>query len=241
LPGQHWFTAGAMGAGKNSIGWSALRDLAPLIRDGSCRVWMLDPKRVELAAGKGLAYRYADEPDDMHEVVEEYVEDLRETQRRLAETGDRKVTVPSREFPLNLLMMDEIGQLMAYGDASHARNYRRWFAEIGSQGRATMHSMMGFVQEPTKDVVPIRDLFTTRICLRVTTANHVDMALGDGARLRGALADEIPNDPATAGIGYVIRQRSRAPMRVRAAFVDDREITELVEFVQRGRDLRVVA
>jgi DNA segregation ATPase FtsK/SpoIIIE, S-DNA-T family len=241
LPGNQIFVASATGGGKNSIGWDLLRDLAPLIRDGLCRVWMLDPKRVELAAGKGLAYRYAAEPDDMHAVAEEYVEDLRAGQRRLAETGDRKVTAPSRQFPINVLMMDEIGHLMAYGEASHARDYRRWFAEIGSQGRATMHSMMGFVQEPTKDVVPIRELFTTRICLRVTAANHVDMVLGDGARLRGALADEIPNDPATAGIGYVIRQRSRTPMRVRAAYVDDHEIAELVEFVQRGNSLRVVA
>jgi S-DNA-T family DNA segregation ATPase FtsK/SpoIIIE len=90
----------------------------------------------------------------------------------------------------------------------------------------------------------VRDLFTTRICLRVTSAAHVDMVLGENARLRGALADEIPNDPATAGIGYVIRQRSRVPMRVRAAYVDDRELDELVEFVRagwRGTDLRVVA
>ena len=56
--------------------------------------------------------------------------------------------------------------------------------------------------------------------------------LGEDARLRGALADEIPNIPDTAGIGYVIRPRTRTPMRVRAAYVDDREITELITFVQ---------
>ncbi|GDY28770.1 FtsK/SpoIIIE domain-containing protein [Gandjariella thermophila] len=241
LAGRHWFVVSATGGGKNSIGWSAARSLVPLIGEGSCRLWMLDPKRVELQAGAGMAHRYAAEPDEMHAVVEEYVEDLRETQRRLSAAGLRKVTTPSREFPLNVLMMDELGMLMAYGDSRLARDYRSWLAEIGSQGRATLHSMMGFVQEPTKDVVPIRDLFTTRVCLRVTAASHVDMALGDGARLRGALADEIPDDPATAGIGYVVRQRSRVPMRVRAAYVDDREITEMVEAVQRGRDLRVVA
>jgi S-DNA-T family DNA segregation ATPase FtsK/SpoIIIE len=65
--------------------------------------------------------------------------------------------------------------------------------------------------------------------------------LGDGARQRGALADEIPNDVSTAGIGYVIRQRSRAPMRVRAAYVNDAEIDELIRFVTAGPGLRVVA
>jgi S-DNA-T family DNA segregation ATPase FtsK/SpoIIIE len=94
--------------------------------------------------------------------------------------------------------------------------------------------MLGLVQEPTKDTVPVRELFTTRICLRVTAGAHVDMVLGDGARLRGALADEIPNVEETAGIGYVIRQRSRVPLRVRAAYVNDTEIDELVAFVRAG-------
>jgi S-DNA-T family DNA segregation ATPase FtsK/SpoIIIE len=140
-----------------------------------------------------------------------------------------------------VLVMNELAPLLAFGD--HARAFRRLLTEVGTQGRATGHSMVGSVQEPTKDTVPIRDLFTVRICLRVTTASHVDMVLGEGMRLRGALADEIPNDPSTAGIGYVVRQRSRAPMRVRAAYVDDAEIDELVQFVTTGTpsDLRVVA
>jgi hypothetical protein len=52
----------------------------------------------------------------------------------------------------------------------------------------------GFVQEPSKDIVEVRELFTTRVCLGVTAASHVDMVLGEGARDRGALADEIPLD-----------------------------------------------
>jgi S-DNA-T family DNA segregation ATPase FtsK/SpoIIIE len=54
------------------------------------------------------------------------------------------------------------------------------------------------------------------------------MVLGEGARERGALADEIPGDQAHAGIGYVIDQRSRLPIRFRAALVTDEEIDELV-------------
>jgi S-DNA-T family DNA segregation ATPase FtsK/SpoIIIE len=105
--------------------------------------------------------------------------------------------------------------------------------------------MVGFVQEPTKDTVPVRDLFTVRVCLRLTSAGHVDSVLGEDARLRGALADEIPNVPDTAGIGYVVRPRTRTPVRVRAAYVDDREIDQLVSFVRSGHtgrtNLEVVA
>src|SRR6185312_10817163 len=108
-------------------------------------------------------------------------------------------------------------------------------AVILTQGRATCSRVVGLVQEPTKDTVPVRDLFTLRIALRLTTASQVDMVLGESARLRGALADEIPAVPETAGIGYVVRQKSRVPMRFRAAFVDDSELNELVKFVLAGR------
>jgi DNA segregation ATPase FtsK/SpoIIIE, S-DNA-T family len=87
---------------------------------------------------------------------------------------------------------------------------------------------MAFVQEPSKDVVEVRDLFTTKSCLGVTAAVHVDMALGDGARDKGALADEIPGDEDHAGIGFAIAPGSRLPVRFRAGLVTDRDIAELV-------------
>jgi DNA segregation ATPase FtsK/SpoIIIE, S-DNA-T family len=57
--GQHILDAGATGAGKASLVWSRLRSLASMIRDGLVRVWMIDPKRMELARGKDIAHRYA--------------------------------------------------------------------------------------------------------------------------------------------------------------------------------------
>lgn len=241
--GQHIFGAGATGSGKNSIVASILRGVAPMVRDGSVRLWLCDPKQMEFATLAEIAYRYAADESACADVVDEYVADMQATQRCLAEQGKRKIT-PSPATPLNLLVLDEMGALLAYGDPSTSRGMRRQLALVGSQGRATGHSMIGLVQEPTKDTVPVRDLFTLRICLRVTSAAHVDMVLGENARLRGALADEIPNDPATAGIGYVIRQHSRVPMRVRAAYVNDTELGDMVAFVRsgwRGTNLRVVA
>lgn len=240
LIGQHWLVAGATGSGKGSLAWSPLRSLAPMIRDGLVRLHVLDPKRMEFPNAEDIAHAYAAEPEDCVQVVRDFVEDLERTERLLAGQGKRKFT-PSRETPLNLLLMDELGALLGWGD--YARELRKLLSIVGTQGRATGHGMLAYVQEPSKDIVPIRDLFTTRICLRVTTAGHVDMVLGDGARLRGALADEIPNDPATAGIGYVLRPKSRMPMRVRSSFVDDSQIDELVKFVTTGRagGLKVVA
>jgi len=234
LIGQHWLIAGATGSGKASLIWGPLRSIAPLIRDGLVRVWMVDPKRMELARGRDLAYRYASEPEEALALIGDYVADLQEAQRRHAGNRSAKFKI-SRETPLNLLVLDEMAALLSFG--RNARDIRKALEEIGTQGRSTGHVMLAEVQEPSKDVVPVRDLFTIRVCLRVTSAVHVDMVLGDGARLRGAMADEIPNDPSTAGIGFKIRA-SRVPARVRAAYVDDGEIQELVRFVTAGVGFR---
>jgi S-DNA-T family DNA segregation ATPase FtsK/SpoIIIE len=77
--------------------------------------------------------------------------------------------------------------------------------------------------------VDVRELFTLRICLGVTAASHVDMALGEGARDRGALADQIPGDPDHAGIGFVIDPVTRAPLRFRFGWTTDAGIDELVQ------------
>lgn len=233
LDGNHWFVAGATGAGKNSIGWSALRTLAPMIRDGLVRLWVCDPKQMEFAALAPVAHRYAASDEDCADLIADYVEDMKTVQKRVSGKGKRSVAA-SVEQPWNLLILDELGALLAYGDARDARENRRNLALVGSQGRASGHHMVGFVQEPTKDTVPIRDLFTVRVCLRITAAGQVDGVLGEDARLRGALADEIPNIPETAGIGYVVRRRTRTPMRVRAAYVDDREIADLIAFIRTG-------
>jgi S-DNA-T family DNA segregation ATPase FtsK/SpoIIIE len=152
---------------------------------------------MEFSQLRDIAYRYAADNGDCASLVDEYVEDMKATQRAFSDDRKRKIRVSS-ETPLNLLILDEMGALLAYGDGATARDLRKQLSLVGSQGRATGHPMLGLVQEPTKDTVPVRELFTTRICLRVTSSAHVDMVLGENARLRGALADEIPNVDETA-------------------------------------------
>jgi S-DNA-T family DNA segregation ATPase FtsK/SpoIIIE len=54
------------------------------------------------------------------------------------------------------------------------------------------------------------------------------MVLGDGARDRGALADLINTDETTgAGVAYVRLATDPDPVRVRAAWVTDADITAM--------------
>ena len=59
LAGGHTLTAGATGAGKNSVGWCPIVSIAPAIRDGLVRVSGIDPKGMELAYGRRIFHRYA--------------------------------------------------------------------------------------------------------------------------------------------------------------------------------------
>jgi DNA segregation ATPase FtsK/SpoIIIE, S-DNA-T family len=241
--------AGAVGSGKNSIPLALLRGLAPMIRDGLCKVWIIDPKQLEFAALKvitfnGNAYATVEQGGDGSaclDLLDDYIADMERTQRRIMEQGVRSVPI-SEEFPLNVLIVDEVASLVAFTEDSSARGINAKLARIASMGRTTHHSMVVTTVDPGKDVIEFRDLFPSRICLRVSAATQPDMVLGEDARERGAVADEIPLGKEYIGIGYAQGEKTKHPRRVRAAYTSDRDMTELIEFITGGRGhLRSVA
>ncbi|MGQ0576740.1 MAG: FtsK/SpoIIIE domain-containing protein [Pseudonocardia sp.] len=228
IRGKHVLTVGRSGAGKGSLLWGPFRAMAPMIRDSLVRVWVVDLKGgTETDRGAPLFHRWATTGADAVALLTEFRDSMKARQEWMREHGIRECEI-TPATPVELLVIDEMARLTAYGDRSDVRECLRLLAEILTQGRAADHTVMGYVQEPTKDVVDVRDLFTVRLCLAVTAASHVDMALGDGARDRGALADQIPGDEAHAGIGFVLDDVTRAPVRFRAGWVSDRDIDELV-------------
>jgi S-DNA-T family DNA segregation ATPase FtsK/SpoIIIE len=136
----------------------------------------------------------------------------------------------SREFPLEVLEFDEIGALMRYiGDRKTREAMIDRVAVLNTQGRALGFTVRGYVQEPTKDTVPVRDLFPRRICLRVATKSHVGMVLGDHAYDRGAWANRIGESE--QGVAFLFGEGIREPLRVRAGWVPDETIKDLEAFV----------
>lgn len=226
---SHLLGVGATGSGKSSLLWGPLRAMGPMIRDGLVRVRVIDLKGgTETEAGKELFYRRAITVEDALELLREAREDMKAAQARLRADKIRRAVL-SPESPQDLLMLDELAMLTAYADRGALREALGLLAEIMTQGRNTLFNVAGYIQEPSKDILEIRELFTTRICLGVTAASHVDMALGDGARDRGALADEIPLDEEHAGIGFRVDKGSRLPRRLRVGHTTDEDIAELVQ------------
>ena len=70
--------------------------------------------------------------------------------------------------------------------------------------------MVAALQDPRKEVIPIRNLFPDRIAMRLDEPEQVDMVLGDGACDRGATANPISNDPAT-GVGVAAQLTRMCP------------------------------
>jgi S-DNA-T family DNA segregation ATPase FtsK/SpoIIIE len=231
-PASHLLTAGASGAGKNSLTWNPLISIAPAIRDGLVRVSGIDPKGMELAYGRGIFYRYAVTGTDAVALLDELVAAMDD---RKAKFAGRVRSVPiNTEYPLELLEFDEIGALTKYTDRKTREAITEKVALLTTQGRALGFTVRGYVQEPTKETVPVRELFPRRICLRVSAKSHVGMVLGDQAYERGAWASRITE--AEAGVGYVFGEGLREPLRIRAGWVPDEAIKQLEAFITGPSD-----
>jgi S-DNA-T family DNA segregation ATPase FtsK/SpoIIIE len=227
LAGSHTLVAGSTGAGKNSVMWCPLVSIAPAIRDGLVRVSGIDPKGMELAYGRRIFHRYAVTGTDALGVLDELIAAM---DARKTEFAGRVRSVPiGIDHPLEILEFDEIGALTKYTDRKTREAITERVALLTTQGRALGFTVRGYVQEPTKDTVPVRDLFPRRICLRVAAKSHVAMVLGDQAHERGAWANRIGESE--AGVGYVFGEGVREPLRVRAGWVPDETIKELEAFV----------
>src|SRR5436305_2360447 len=187
--------------------WCPLVSIAPAIRDGLVRVSGIDPKGMELAYGRRIFHRYAVTGTDAVALLDDLVAAM---DARKSEFAGRVRSVPiSCEHPLELLEFDEIGALTKYTDRKTRDTITEKVALLTTQGRALGFTVRGYVQEPTKDTVPVRELFPRRICLRVSAKSHVSMVLGDQAYERGAWANRITETE--AGVGYVFGEGIREP------------------------------
>jgi DNA segregation ATPase FtsK/SpoIIIE, S-DNA-T family len=236
LLGTHVLIAGATGSGKGSVIWSAVRALLPAIVGGWCQVWALDPKRMELSFGRDLFARYADQAAAMVGLLEDAVTEMHERAAQFG--GITRTFTPSIVFPFLVVLVDEMAFITAYQpDRDLRKRAEAAIATLTSQGRSVGVCVVGALQDPRKDVISLRNLFPTRVALRLDESDQVDMVLGDGARDRGALADEISPLPLTgAGVGYVRLEASPDPVRVRAAYVSDADIRQMAAIVASAGD-----
>jgi S-DNA-T family DNA segregation ATPase FtsK/SpoIIIE len=96
-------------------------------------------------------------------------------------------------------------------------------AEVLTQGRALGVVVVACVQDPRKDVVGMRGLFTQTVALRLRSAEETVMVLGDGMSKVAPAHRISPTHPGTA---WVVDDTGAAD-RVRADFWPDPLIRDL--------------
>lgn len=232
----HMLIAGTTGSGKsvciNCIIMSILYKASP--RD--VKLILIDPKKVEFQPYRSIPHLYAPIVTDPKKAAGALASAVAEMERRfeLIESvgaknisGYNELTAgdPSKEYlPYIVIIIDELADLMM----TAADDVEQSICRIAQKARAAgIHLIIG-TQRPSVDVVtglikanvPSRIAFT--VASQVDSKTILDTAGADKLIGRG--------DMLFAPIGSV------KPIRVQGAFIDDREVERIVEFINDNND-----
>lgn len=136
--------------------------------------------------------------------------------------GNSRLHQPTAGDPLHVLVIDELAALTAYAEPPVRKEAERLLSLVLTQGRALGVVVVAFVQDPRKEVVNMRGLFTQTIALRLRTAEETSMVLGDGM---AKLAPAHRINPSCPGTAWVVEDNG-AVDRARAAYWPDEAIRE---------------
>lgn len=232
----HMLIAGTTGSGKsvciNCIIMSILYKASP--RD--VKLILIDPKKVEFQPYRSIPHLYAPIVTEPKKAAGALASAVAEMERRfeLIESvgaknisGYNELTAndPSKEYlPYIVIIIDELADLMM----TAADDVETAICRIAQKARAAgIHLVIG-TQRPSVDVVTglIKANIPSRIAF--TVASQVDSK----TILDTAGADKLigRGDMLFAPIG------STKPMRVQGAFIDDREVERIVEFINENND-----
>jgi len=222
-------TVGCSGSGKGSIFWGIAGGFGPAVKAGVVRLLAIDLKYgIEVSIGARLFTKIATTETDAVKTLAA-VEALMD--QRGADMNTRQHTA-SPSMPLIVLMIDELAGLTAYmADPAMRKEANASLSRILSKGRGLGIVVAAFVQDPRKEAIPMRGLFTQTIALRLRSRDEVAMVLGDGLADVAPAHRISPNDP---GTGYVIDEDGQVT-KVRSDFWTDGQISATAKKYGRTR------
>uniref|UniRef100_UPI003F493388 hypothetical protein n=1 Tax=Amycolatopsis sp. CA-290885 TaxID=3239925 RepID=UPI003F493388 len=221
-----------------------LRQALPLVDAGvyGCKHWVEDekprgtrhipPRRGVNDRGENASGDYAVTEQDTVMLLERVAAELADANERDAAAGERDF-VPSLTQPMRPIFIDEFAPLLKMWSRSSIDRIYNALGIIATQGRAAGYIVHGLIQEPTKDVFTIRDMFARRVGFGLPTEDHTDAILTDNAALRGAECHRIPES--LPGVAFAFLEGDKTARRVRYGHVTNDDIAELVDFVRIWR------
>lgn len=234
LSGRHTLTVGCSGAGKGSIFWGIAGGLGPAVAAGVVHLIGVDLKYgIELSVGAGLFTKIATTEADAVATLAGLEKLMDKRGNEMA--GRTREHRPTKASPLVVLLIDELAGVTAYmSDPALRKEAAASLSRILTKGRALGIVVAAFLQDPRKEVLPMRGLFTQTIALRLRSRDEVTMVLGDG------MADKAPAhriSPDRPGTGYVIAEDGHAT-KVRSDFWSDDQIHSTARQYGRSRTHR---
>ncbi|CPT43042.1 cell division protein Ftsk/SpoIIIE [Mycobacteroides abscessus subsp. abscessus] len=224
-------TVGCSGSGKGSVFWGIACGFGPAIAEGLVHLIGIDLKYgIEVSVGARLFTRVATTEADAVKTLAAVEQLMDKRGARTAEkTRQHRAT---QSTPLIVLMIDELAGLTAYmSDPAMRKEANASLSRILSKGRGLGIVVAAFVQDPRKEVIPMRGLFTQTIALRLRSRDEVAMVLGDGLADVAPAHRISPNDP---GTGYVIDEDGQVT-KVRSDFWTNDQIRSIAKKYGRTR------
>ena len=230
---RHVLVAGEPGGGKSV---AASQIVATAALDPTVHLTLFDGKLVELSIFRGCADRFVG-PDlaDAIDALGELRDDMEARYRSLLERQRRKIS-PDDDFPLRLVVVDELAFYTAAG-GKQAAEFSGLLRDLVARGRAAGIVVLAATQKPSSDIVPtaLRDLFGIRWALRCSTRDASDTILGSGWASQGYSAASVA--AAARGVGFLLAEGA-VPLRLRSYYLSD---DDLIAIAARGEALRAAA
>lgn len=221
LLGQNTLIGAESGMGKGGAFWSIVDGHHPALESGLMIMWGIDNKGQELRQGKHLFARLVDGGTalDACHMTEDALDFLRDRRSRV---GDRFLT-PTLDEPLLVLAIDELAALSAW--VTDPKIKRRLATAMGlllSQDRSGCVSVLGMLQDPSKDVLPQRGLYQNVIAGRIPGSLVGGIFKDKDAYLKGAKCPDIPRS--TPGVFYAEVEGREGYPRIRFRWRTDEDI-----------------
>jgi len=228
----HLLIAGTTGSGKsvslNAMICSILFQSSPK----EVKFLMIDPKRIELSAYEGiphLMHPVVVDPKKAAQVLKWAVEEMERRYAFIGEIGGKSIEAYNKQadkeklprLPYIVIVIDELADLMLVAP----RNVEESLARLAQMARASGIHLIIATQRPSVDVITgvIKANFPTRISFQVSSKVDSRTILDQlGAEALLGAGDMLFIPPGTSKL-----------TRIHGAFVTDREIGRIVDFLRK--------
>lgn len=224
----HVLIAGTTGSGKSVMINSFIASLLFRATPDELKLIMIDPKRVELTGYNGIPHLMTPVIVEVDMILASLKWAMGEMDRRyktFAERGVRNIDAYNelagfQTFPYIVILVDELADLMAYAPVE----VEDAIARLAQMARATGIHLVVATQRPSVDV--ITGLIKANIPCRI--------AFSVSSMIDSRVILDTPGAEKLLGRGdmlYIPPEQAK-PTRIQGAFVSDKEIKKLVDFLK---------